>query len=55
MLRPVNRLPSPIETNAPDLYGNVPSAEDAARKKNSVHSTLKIMKRISHAPPVCEP
>ena len=29
--------------------------EEAARKKNSVHSTLKIMKRISHAPPVWEP
>jgi hypothetical protein len=51
----VNRLPSPIDAHAPDVYGKVPSAEEAARKKNSVHSTLKIMNRISHAPPVWLP
>ncbi len=52
---PDSSRPTPSEMNAPDSYGNVPSAADAPRKRNIVHSTLKIMKRISQAPPVCEP
>jgi hypothetical protein len=50
-----SRLPTPSETNAPESYGRFPSAAAAPRNRNIVQMTLKIMKRISHAPPVCEP
>ena len=45
------------EKNAPLPYGNSsPRAlTDAPRKMAYVQMTLKIMNRISHAPPVCEP
>ena len=52
---PDSRFPTPIDTHAPDSLGSRPSAEAAPRNRNIVHSTLKIMNRISHAPPVCEP
>ena len=50
-----SRFPTPSETYAPESYGKLPDADDAPRKKNIVQTTLKIMTRISHAPPVCEP
>ena len=46
---------TPSETNAPDSYGKLPALMAAPRYRNIVQTTLKIMNRISQAPPRCEP
>ena len=53
--RPSNSRPIPIDAHAPEVYGSRPRADAAPRNRNSVQKTLKIMNRISQAPPLCEP
>ena len=45
----------PCEKNAPQPYGRFSLTTAEPRNNANVQMTLKIMNRISQAPPVCEP